>query len=116
MESVIINGVRYVPDQMRAESVRFYYMHDSHTFSRLQGKTLDEILAHADTMASKSRCGMLCSPILLFGDKEVRRLKAFAHAPCLDSGSVEWEKGKTKWREECEADPDVMRLLSGDDE
>ena len=112
MNAVMIDGVRYVPDPMHADEVKFYYMHDNHTFSRIPGTTLDVILANADTMAHESRCGMLCPPMLLAGGKEVRRLREVAHAPCCDSGDAKWVAGTEAWRKECEADSDVMRLVS----
>jgi len=111
MNAVMIDGVRYVPDPMRANEVKFYYMHDNHTFSRLQGATIDEVLTAADAVALESPCGMLCPPMLLAGGKEVRRLKEVAHAPCCDSNS-NWIAGKEAWRAECEADSCVMRLVS----
>ena len=112
MNEVVIDGVRYVPDPMHADEVKFYYMHDNHTFSRLTGATIDEVLASADAMAKESRCGMLCSPLLLAGGKEVRRLKAVAHAPCCGSDDSKWLTGIAEWRTECEADSDVLRLVS----
>jgi hypothetical protein len=111
MKEVMIDGVRYVPDPMHADEVKFYYMHDNHTFSRLTGATIDEVLESANMMAKKSRCGMLCPPMLLAGGKEVRRLKAVAHAPCGDDGDAKWDAGVEAWRKECEADSDVVRLL-----
>lgn len=116
MNAVIIDGVRYVPDPMHADEVKFYYMHDNHTFSRLHGTTIDEVLAAADAMATESRCGMLCPPMLSGGGKEVRRLKEVAHAPCCGSGDSKWMAGKDAWRKEAEADSDVMRLVSSNAE
>jgi len=115
MKEVMIDGVRYVPDPTHADEVKFYYMHDNHTFSRLIGATIDEVLASADAMAKKSRCGMLCSPMLLARGKEVRRLKAVAHAPCFGSDDSKWLAGVSEWRTECEADSDVLRLVSSND-
>lgn len=111
MNAVMIDGVRYVPDPMHADEVKFYYMHDNHTFSRLHGTTLDEVLDNAEAMAKKSRCGMVCPPMLLAGGKEVRRLKEVAHAPC-GSDDSKWLAGKAAWRKECEGDSQVMRLVS----
>ena len=112
MNEVMIDGVRYVPDPNHADEVKFYYMHDNHTFSRLHGATLDEVLDNAEAMAKESRCGMLCPPMLLAGGKEVRRLKAVAHAPCCGSDDSKWLAGKAEWKKECEEDGCVMRLVS----
>ena len=109
---VIINGIRYVPAEEKPDGIKFYYMHDNHTFSRLHGVTLEEVLAAADVMAQESHCGMLCPPILFADGKEVRSLKEAAHAPCCGKGESKWIEGKTAWREECEADSDVMRLVT----
>jgi hypothetical protein len=115
-QDVIINGVWYIPDPAHADEVKFYYMHDNHTFSRLNGTTIDDVLEGAEAMAKESRCGMLCPPILLVGGKEVRRLKAVAHAPCCDSDDSKWLAGIAEWKKECEADSCVMRLVSSNAE
>lgn len=97
--------------EAQPDEVKFYYLHDNHTFSWLHGATIDEVLDNAETMAKESRCGMLCPPILLAGGKELRRLKEVAHAPCCgDDGK--WLAGKDVWRKECEGDSQVMRLVS----
>lgn len=108
---VIIDGVRYVPAEAQPDEIKFFYMHDNCTFSRLHGNTIDEILASAETMANESRCGMLCPPILMAKGKEVRRLRQVAHAPCCGNDS-KWLSGKEAWRKECESDSHVMRLVA----
>lgn len=112
-ESVIINGVRYIPDPKHADGVRFYFMHDNHTFTRLRGATLDEVLAHADAVeaAEGGSYGMLCPAILIHGEKDVRRVGTPAHARGREDPKDNWNAGKAKWREALEADIDVMRLL-----
>lgn len=110
----MIDGVRYVPAEIQPDEVRFYYMHDNHTFSRLHGSTIDDVINNAETIAKESRCGMLCPPMLLAGGKELRRLKKVAHAPCCDSGDATWTDEKEAWRKECEGDSQVMRLVSSD--
>lgn len=109
---ILINGVRYIPAEAQPDEVRFYYMHDNHTFSRLPGTTLDEILENADARAEESCCGMLCAPTLFAGGKEVRRLKSVAHAPCCGRGAANWIAGKEAWKKECAADTSVLRLLA----
>lgn len=113
MESVIINGVRYVSDEQHPDTVKFYFMHDNHTFTRLYGTSLDEVLAHADEVEASEdgSYGMLCPPILLRGTKEVRRSGAPAHARGSKDPKDHWNAGKAAWRAICEADADVMRLL-----
>ena len=94
------------------DAIKIYYMHDNHTFSRLYGATLDEVLDSAEVMAQESHCGMLCPPTLFAEGKEVRSLKEVAQAPCCDRGESQWIEGKAAWRKECEADSDVMRLIA----
>ena len=113
--AIVIDGVRYVPADEKPDGIKFYYMRDNHTFARLSGKTLDEILDNADAIAAESPCGMLCPPTLSLGGKEIRRLKAVAHAPCCSSDDSKWLAGKNAWRKECEADSDVMRLVASND-
>lgn len=108
---VMIDGVRYVPAEAQPDELLFHYMHDNHTFSRLHGNTIDEILASAETMANESPCGMLCPPILMAEGKELRRLREVAHAPCCGDDS-KWQSGKDVWRKACESDSQVMRLVA----
>ena len=110
--AIVIDGVRYIRAEAQPDAIKVYYMHDNHTFSRMNGSTLDEVLFNADLVAKWSPCGMLCAPTLLFGGKEVRRLKNNAHAPCLSEDDSRWIDGKAAWRSECEADGDVMRLMA----
>ncbi len=109
---VFIDGVRYVPADPQPDEITIYYMHDNHTFSRMNGSTLDEVLFNADLVAKWSPCGMLCAPRLSVDGKEVRRLKNHAHAPCVNKDDSRWIAGKADWRSECEADGDVMRLMA----
>ena len=111
MESVIINGVRYIPDPNVPDSLYFYYMHDDHTFTKLHGTTLDEILAHADEVESTSSYGMLCQVILMRGDKEVRRVGGAAHSGSSKDPKDKWDAGKAAWKKALEDDADVMRIL-----
>ena len=112
-KDVIIDGVRYAPDPLHVDTVKFYFMHDNHTFTRLKGATLDEVLAHADAVEAGEwgSYGMLCPAMLLHGKKEVRRVGPPAHARGSKDPKDHWNAGKAKWREVVETDIDVMRLL-----
>lgn len=112
MNSVIIDGVRYVPDPEQVDGVRFYYMHDNQCFTRLYGVTLDEILSRADEVEAESPHGMLCPVLLLQGKKTIRRVGKAAHAKGSKDPKDYWNAGKAAWRESVEADADVMRLLA----
>jgi len=110
-EEVVIDGMRYVPDPMHADSVKFYYMHESQMFTRLYGVTVNELLAHADEIEAESSYGMLCPATLLYGDKELRRVGPPAHSGSRTDTKDKWNAQKTKWREAIEADVCIMRLL-----
>lgn len=114
MESVMINGVRYVPDPLAPDEVQFWFMFDNHTFKRLRGATLDEVLAQADEVEAASSYGMLCPATLMHGKKEVRRVGPATHSYSARNKNKKdmWEEGKAAWRAELESDTDVMRLLT----
>lgn len=114
MEDVIINGVRYVPDPNFADKASFYFMHYGHYFTRLKGKTLDEILAHADEIESgeDGSYGLLYSVIVSKNGKELRRVGTPAHSAGSKDSKDKWNAGKAKWRKEVEADAEIMRLIS----
>lgn len=103
--SVVINGVRYVPENKEnvPDRVAIYYMHDNCTFSPLTG-SVETILAAARLLGVKSPYGMLCPPILCRGEKEIRRLRCCVHAAHQLADT-------SKWEAEVRGDPDVMRLL-----
>ena len=108
---MLIDGVRYVPAEKGPDAVKFYYMHDNHTFTRLDGITLDAILADADSIERASSYGMLCGPILCRDGREVRRVNTSAHSGASTAPKAKWNAGKLEWRKAVEADADVMRLL-----
>jgi hypothetical protein len=110
---VIIDGIKYVPDV--ANVIKFYYMYDNHTFSRLNGKTIKEILQNADDIESSEAgsCGMLCSATVMKDDKEVKRVGCPAHSSGkYDPTKEKWNAGKEKWLKDLLEDKDVMRLIS----
>ena len=110
--SDICDDKRYVPAEKEPDEVRFYYMHDNHTFTALLGATLDEVLAAADKVEASSSYGMLCAPLLLSKNNEVRRLRCNAHSGSSKDSKDKWGEGKAAWLAECESDSDVMRLVS----
>lgn len=100
MDEVIINGRRYVPSPSEADTVKFYFMHDWHGFSRLRGATLDEVVAHADQIEASAvgSYGMLCPAILMSGEKEVRRVGPSAHARGTKDPKDHWNEEKANLR------------------
>jgi uncharacterized small protein (DUF1192 family) len=93
----------------KPDEVRFWYMHDNHTFTRLTGTTVDALLAEADAIEAESPYGMLCAPTLTRNGKDFRRGKVHAHSHGADKEF--WTAQKAAWRKAVEADADVMRLL-----
>lgn len=104
-EEIFCCGIRYLPE-VRPDSIRVYYIHDCHLFTRLNPGTLDEIIAQARQWAEKSPYGMLCPTSLMHGEKELKRFIQCVHARGRALGDT------AKWRGEIEADEDTMRLIS----
>lgn len=92
-----------------ATSVRFYYMHGCHLFTRLDGQTLDEVLIRLDEVEAEDPGGMLCQPSLLNGDIELRRVGVNVHSRC---DREKWAQDKKVWREEAEKDEELVSLMS----
>lgn len=111
MKDVIIDGVRYVPAHSELDRIGFWYMHDNHTFTRLSGTTLDEILKSADELEAQSSYGMLCPVHLSAGGREIRRVGPSAHSRGGNDPKDVWNAGKAAWRIAIESDADAMRLL-----
>ena len=104
---MFIDGVKYEPV---VTEVKFYYMHDNHSFSQLHGASLDEILEGADNIEEPSSYGTLCPVIAKSGDKELRRVGCHVYSRGDDKS--DWISGKEQWRKEVEADMQIMALLS----
>jgi hypothetical protein len=115
MTEVMIDGVRYVPAKPAPNQIMFYFMHDNHAFTKLEGKTLKQVLKHADEVESDEwgSYGALCPAILMHDDKEIRRVGTMAHAGSSKAPKDKWEEGKAKWLKELQADPDVKRIMKG---
>lgn len=103
--SVIINGVQYVPaDSERIPDRAFvWYLHDDFAFSVLGGG-LEAILQAARQLGKDSPYGMLCPVRLMRGDKEIRKLKECVHA----SRGLE---DTSAWEAEIRGDAIALRLI-----
>lgn len=108
-----IESLRAELNTQNANMISLHYMHDGHVFSRIKGNTLDEIIAYATSIAlsEDGAYGMLCSPILLCGKKEIRRINANAHARKM-TDTEHWNEQISKWRSIVEADTEFMNLLA----
>ena len=93
-------------------TVKFWYMHDTHTFTRIKGSNLDEILENADKIEKDNSYGMLCPAILMCGDKEVRRVGSPAHSRGSKDSKEHWNAGKKEWRQAIESDKLIMSLFN----
>lgn len=110
IDSVLIDGVRYVPDPTHVNRVSFWWMHDNHTFTRLKGNTLSEVVQNAKRVRAETPYGSLCPAILCHDKKEVRRVgKMIFDNPTHFS---KWQKDLTDWCTTMESDADIMRVLS----
>lgn len=98
----------------RPTSMYVSFMHDGHCFTRLEGNTLDEILAHADSIEAgeDGSYGSLCPAILMRGKREIRRVGEMVHARGSKDPKDQWIKGKKEWKAALSADPDVQRILA----
>lgn len=90
--------------------ISFYYMHDNHTFSKLKGRTLEQIADHCYEIREHSHYGMLCPVILLRDDKEIRRVGEPVHCSGPRKDDL-WFTGINEWKQNLKTDKDVMRLL-----
>lgn len=109
---VIIDGVEYVPNPSIPVRVSFYYMHDNHTFTKLYGTTLDEVIRSANVVELSSSCGMLC-PFHLLNTKDhtVKQGTIAVHSSYSYNPKDQWEEGIKLWKQEAENNEDVMRLI-----
>ena len=92
--------------------IHFWYMYDNHTFVKLNGKTLDEIINQAKEISTEAmgRYGMLCNATLMSGDKEIDRVGICVHAsPTLNEPHV--EEKLDQWKIILRADSDIRRLI-----
>ena len=98
--------------QAHPDKARFYYMHDNHMFTRLEGSTLDDIIAHANAVEAESSYGMLCPVIVMRDKNEIRRVGTGAHSSSSKDPKDRWHAQVAVWRKEVEADPDIIRILA----
>jgi hypothetical protein len=110
VSEVVIDGVRYVPDN-NINVASFWYMHDNHTFSRLKGSTLEELAESGFQHGLSSSDGSLC-PVTIIGedDKEKRRAGLMVHHS-YRSTPEQWRSEVDRWKSALEADEEVMMLI-----
>jgi hypothetical protein len=84
--------------------LKFYYMYDNHTYERLRGETLDEIINHACNVEFMNPYGMLCKPTIIYSDKSERKVGEPIHSTSEGFNPEELDN----WRKQIEADKEVM--------
>jgi hypothetical protein len=90
-----------------AVSISLWYMHDNHTFTRLDGG-IDAAIAKARELGVESPCGMLGKAVLVDAEgRDVRRVGNSIHAK---HGFT--ESDLLAWRESVLADAEAARLLA----
>ena len=92
--------------------IHFWYMYDNHSFAKLKGKTLDDIIDQAKEISTEAmgRYGMLCNATLMSGDKEIDRVGICVHAsPTLNEPHI--EEKLDQWKIILRADSDIRRLM-----
>lgn len=92
--------------QCKPDSISFFWMNDNHTFVRLKGKNLKEIIAHANKIRKKSKYGVLCPPTLLRKGKDFRRVGECVH------DDVNFVPNVLLWIEAIEKDKMAMELIA----
>ena len=86
--------------------ISFWWMNDNHTFIRLKGANLKQIVKHAEKIRKQYSCGMLCSATLLNDGKDLRRVGI-----CIHDGK-NWSTDLKKWIDAISSDAQAMGLIA----
>lgn len=102
------------PEADRVSSISFFYMHDNHTFTRLKGSSVDEILDHADQVEAgpNGSFGMLCPARIVYTDKQERRVGECVHSDGEREPKHKWESGKILWKHALCSDADIAKFFA----
>ena len=112
---VTLNGVEYRRIGPLATKISAHVMYDCHLFRRLNGTSVDELIAdwRRECANPDPNYGApyLCPVIVMDGDKELRRVgdMVFREGP---SSWPETDDAVRDWKIAVESDPDIPRLLS----
>lgn len=88
------------------DSISFWWMNDNHTFVRLKGRNLTEIVYHARKCHKADPCGMLCCPKLMVGNKSVSTIGEPVH------GGKMFDKEILEWKNKIEKNVKAMELIT----
>ncbi len=97
-----------VEKSLEADNVSAWLMHDNHTFTRLTGPTVADVVAQALMVHEQTKDGMLCPVTVMSGKVELRRVGKPVH---LYNKNGEWQKDLAEWLSAVISDPDISRLL-----
>ena len=70
---IIYNGVKYIPDPTIPNRMKIYLMRDNHTFLRVKGTTVTEIIENIAGSKLKNPDAKQGTLFLLHNDKEIKR-------------------------------------------
>jgi hypothetical protein len=91
--------------ECKPNSISFWWMNDCHTFVRLKGKNIEEILIHVCKCFNDDKYGMLCPATLLKDGKELYRIGQPIH------GGANFHKEILKWVNSIKNDPYAMDII-----
>lgn len=70
---IIYNGVKYIPDPTIPNRMNIYFMRDNHTFIRVKGTTVTEIIENILGVRLRNPHIKQGTLFLLHNDKEIKR-------------------------------------------
>ena len=76
---IIYNGVKYIPDPTIPNRMNIYLMRDNHTFIRVKGTTVTEIIENILATKLKNPDAKQGTLFLLHNDKEIKTLQHTRH-------------------------------------
>lgn len=111
LSAAIAAGIAAYNEAMEPMHISCWFMHDNHTFTRLNATTIAELVEEARGIAKRRSYGSLCPVTVMRGEREVRQVGPMVHFHELgDAGDP---KAVAEWIAACESDPDIRAALSG---
>lgn len=112
--NIFIGDIEYTPADSVITEVSVFYMFDNHSFLKLKGRSIAEIINEAESIArtKEGSWGGLCPASLLCGKKEVDRVGKMVHARShKDFPQKEWTEGIQEWYDALMADERVTKFF-----
>lgn len=103
-----------IPNATRA---CFWWMNDNHTFIKLTGKNLEDIVKHAEDCRQRDPYGSLCPVIVMSEEtggksietRELRRVGKMCHAQ--KDNTDKWNGDLMSWKKAVTEDPEIGKLI-----